>query len=108
MQEFLIYVVTLFSLFIFLYFVIVVISYWATIVNAFFKLRSNMKVVNANIDFASESLGKVSILVPAYNETDTILDSVKSLLQQEYNDYEIIVINDGSSDDTLKKVNRTF
>ena len=67
-----------------------------------------MKVVNANIDFKSESLGRISILVPAYNEADTILNSVQSLLQQEYGEYEIIVINDGSQDDTLDNLIRHF
>lgn len=44
----------------------------------------------------------VSILVPAYNEEVTILDSVKSLLALDYRLYEIIVIDDGSSDNTAK------
>lgn len=43
----------------------------------------------------------VSILVPAYNEEATIVTSVYSLLQLTYPEYEIIVINDGSRDDTL-------
>lgn len=42
----------------------------------------------------------VSILVPAYNEEVTILDGVKSLLELDYNLYEIIVIDDGSKDNT--------
>ncbi len=57
----------------------------------------------------------VSILVPAHNEGVTILDNVKSLLELDYQLYEIIVIDDGSSDDTsqvlidyfhMKEVNR--
>lgn len=43
----------------------------------------------------------VSILVPAYNEELTIVSTVKSLLQQEYPQFEILVINDGSTDNTL-------
>lgn len=42
----------------------------------------------------------ISILVPAYNEEVTILDSVKSLLALDYQLYEIIVIDDGSKDNT--------
>jgi len=42
----------------------------------------------------------VSILVPVFNEEKVILDSIKSLLALNYPNYEIIVINDGSTDKT--------
>ena len=42
----------------------------------------------------------VSVLVPAYNEEVTILDSVQSLLDLDYRLYEIIVVDDGSKDQT--------
>jgi poly-beta-1,6-N-acetyl-D-glucosamine synthase len=45
-------------------------------------------------------LPPVSILVPAYNEGRVIQDSIRSLLELDYPRYEIIVIDDGSSDDT--------
>lgn len=57
----------------------------------------------------------VSILVPAYNEELTVVETVKSLLELDYKLYEIIVIDDGSKDNTskflidffkLQKVNR--
>lgn len=44
----------------------------------------------------------ISILVPAYNEEVTIVDSIESLLQLDYRLYEIIIVDDGSSDDTVK------
>ena len=44
----------------------------------------------------------VSILVPAYNEEVTIIDSIESLLDLDYKLYEIIIINDGSTDNTDK------
>ncbi len=43
-----------------------------------------------------------SLLVPAYNEERSILGTVYSLLALEYNIFEIIVISDGSSDETVK------
>ena len=43
----------------------------------------------------------VTIIVPAYNEAATIASSVSALMQLEYPEYEIIVINDGSTDNTL-------
>ena len=44
----------------------------------------------------------VSVLVPAYNEALTIVASLQSVLQLEYHQYENIVINDGSKDQTLQ------
>ena len=44
----------------------------------------------------------VSILVPAYNEEVTIIESVESLLSLDYRLYEVIVVDDGSKDDTAK------
>ncbi len=50
----------------------------------------------------------ISILVPAYNEQATIETSVRSLMQLEYEEYEIIVVNDGSEDETLGVLKRAF
>jgi cellulose synthase/poly-beta-1,6-N-acetylglucosamine synthase-like glycosyltransferase len=47
---------------------------------------------------------KVNILVPAYNEEVTILDSIESMLKQDYHNFDIIIINDGSNDKTVEKV----
>lgn len=43
----------------------------------------------------------VSVIAPAFNEELSIVDSVRALLALEYADHEVIVVNDGSSDDTL-------
>jgi cellulose synthase/poly-beta-1,6-N-acetylglucosamine synthase-like glycosyltransferase len=43
----------------------------------------------------------VSIVVPAHNEGKTILESVRSLLALRYPRLEVVVVNDGSDDDTL-------
>lgn len=50
----------------------------------------------------------ISILVPAYNERSSIVTSVRSLLQLSYPDFEIIVINDGSTDATFETLKREF
>lgn len=50
----------------------------------------------------------ISILVPAHNEETNIVDSVHSLLALDYPELEIIVVNDGSTDDTLGKLTRSF
>ena len=50
----------------------------------------------------SELLPTVSIIAPAHNEATTIRESVRSLLSLEYPSLEVIVVNDGSTDDTLQ------
>lgn len=44
----------------------------------------------------------VSVLVPAYNEEKTIGSSVRSMLQLDYPEFEVVVVNDGSRDGTLQ------
>jgi cellulose synthase/poly-beta-1,6-N-acetylglucosamine synthase-like glycosyltransferase len=53
---------------------------------------------------ASEQAPAISILAPAYNEGATIIENVRSLLSIHYNHVELIVINDGSKDDSLAKL----
>jgi len=50
----------------------------------------------------------VSIIAPAYNEELTIDESVKSLLMLEYPEFEVIVVNDGSTDNTLGKLRTAY
>jgi cellulose synthase/poly-beta-1,6-N-acetylglucosamine synthase-like glycosyltransferase len=50
----------------------------------------------------SEHMVPISLLVPAYNESATIVDSVKNLLSLDFPEYEVIVVNDGSKDETLQ------
>ncbi len=50
----------------------------------------------------------ISIIAPAYNEEKSIIDSVRALLALEYPLYEVIVVNDGSTDLTLEKLIRVF
>ncbi len=46
----------------------------------------------------------ISIIVPAYNEGKTIIESLRSILAIKYTQMEIIVVNDGSKDDTLDRL----
>jgi biofilm PGA synthesis N-glycosyltransferase PgaC len=48
----------------------------------------------------------VSILVPAYNEGELMERALASLLEQDYPEYEVVVIDDGSTDDTLERAVR--
>lgn len=46
--------------------------------------------------------GKISIIVPIYNSEDKLERCINSILSQSYKDIEIILINDGSTDESLK------
>jgi cellulose synthase/poly-beta-1,6-N-acetylglucosamine synthase-like glycosyltransferase len=54
--------------------------------------------------FASPLAPGISVLVPAYNEEAGIVESVRSLLDLRYPKFEVIVVNDGSSDRTLERL----
>ena len=56
---------------------------------------------------APVSLG-LSMVIPAYNEATVITESVRSSLALDYPDHEVIVVNDGSTDDTLALLQREF
>jgi cellulose synthase/poly-beta-1,6-N-acetylglucosamine synthase-like glycosyltransferase len=56
----------------------------------------------------SDALPPITILVPAYNESATIEASVTAILTLEYRNYEVIVVNDGSKDDTLEQLRHAF
>jgi len=47
---------------------------------------------------------KVSILMPAYNASNYIAEAIESVLCQSYKDYELIIIDDGSTDDTRNTI----
>lgn len=51
------------------------------------------------------NLGKVSIIMPVYNQEKYIKDAIESVLSQSYDNFELIIINDGSIDDTLNVIN---
>lgn len=46
----------------------------------------------------------VSVIIPAYNAVNTILETIDSVQQQTYSDFELIVINDGSTDGLLDQL----
>jgi len=71
---------------------------------SYFTERSNLIQNYLN----SQSHLPISILVPAYNEETTIAQTLHSLLNIEFNEFEVIVINDGSTDYTLDRLMDEF
>lgn len=66
---------------------------------AFEMRKSKQDIFNSENPF-------VSIVVPAYNEGKVIGHCVKSILESNYSEYEVILVDDGSSDNTLEEMQR--
>ncbi|WOO41988.1 glycosyltransferase family 2 protein [Rubellicoccus peritrichatus] len=47
---------------------------------------------------------KFSVVIPTYNRSEFIMDSIESVLAQSFDNLELIVVDDGSSDNTLNKL----
>jgi cellulose synthase/poly-beta-1,6-N-acetylglucosamine synthase-like glycosyltransferase len=76
--------------------------------NAIKKYSQHVQSLEMKNLFLSPFAKPISLLVPAYNEQATIVGSLKSILQLQYPAYEIILINDGSSDNTLEQLLNSF
>ena len=50
----------------------------------------------------------ISILVPAHNEVETVVDNIRSLLLLGYPEFEVVLINDGSQDATMERLKQSF
>ena len=92
---------------IFVYAIAIFISYIImSIISGFEMIRYMRK--NSFVDYSaiisSPYAPPVTILAPAYNEGNTIVENIRSLLSIHYSDFEVIVINDGSKDDSLEKI----
>lgn len=92
---------------IFLYSFVLIIFYIFIGINSIAAVRKYLHKNNFT-DYrllaASPYAPSVSILAPAYNEGPNIVDNVRSLLSLYYNKLELVVINDGSKDDSLRRL----
>lgn len=56
----------------------------------------------------SDLMPPVTVVIPAYNEEKTIVETVQSVLQLEYPSLNVVVVNDGSEDDTASRMINHF
>ena len=93
------------------YFFVVNGIYLSMIFIAYFSIKNylkKIKLVKLNQLFHSPFSKPISIVVPAHNEERTIVNSVDALLQLHYPNFEVIVVNDGSRDQTLMQLVKHF
>ncbi len=70
-------------------------------------LRKN-SYINYNSLVLSPLSPRISIIAPAYNESRTIIDNIRTLLSLYYNNFEVIIVNDGSTDDMFDKMVKAY
>lgn len=92
---FLVFTVVLFILFTFM-------AYLSTMNSLHYKKKNSFGDLSKIM--ASPMAPSITIIAPAYNEGLTIVENIRSLLSLQYVNYEVMVVNDGSKDDTLEKM----
>ena len=105
------YVLILFKYLFLVYSVLVLSSY---IMLAILSTKETIDYLRKNSfvnykDIASSKIApSISIIAPAYNESLNIVENVRSLLSSHYVNYDVIIVNDGSKDDSLEKLIKTY
>lgn len=103
--------ITVFNLGIFLFAILIISSYLILAVISVIALSDHLRenvFINYNVILSSDLAPHLSLIAPAYNEVKTIEENVHSLLSLNYNNYEVIVVNDGSKDNSLEVLIDSF
>lgn len=72
------------------------------------KYARRLKSVNIEHLLNAAGAPPISLIVPSYNEEATCVESIRALLNLQYPDYEILVVNDGSRDQTLARLREAY
>ena len=100
-------ILSIYGVFISIFSITYIISYCILAGLSYYAIKQSLNTkhfIPNNVIIKSNYIPGVSILAPAFNEGVTVVNNVKSLLSLTYPKFEIILINDGSSDDTLDKL----
>jgi len=93
------------------YFALLAVFYLVSSVLAFRFLRryaTRLKSLDVESLVTSGAAPPVALVVPAYNEERSCVESVRALLTLNYPEYEVLVVNDGSTDRTLEVLTEAF
>ncbi|GMU95463.1 MAG: glycosyltransferase family 2 protein [Ignavibacterium album] len=107
----LIKIMMMFNYIVLFYFLSLVTIYFTLNIISFFRiLRYKNKIEFADLEriFKLKNYKPISVIVPAYNEGNNIVENVKSLLQLIYPQFQLVIVNDGSKDNTLQKLIDNF
>jgi poly-beta-1,6-N-acetyl-D-glucosamine synthase len=91
--------------------VIIFTTYLFLTVYSAFALRKYLRknsYVDYNSIISSPLVPSISVIVPAYNESASIVDNIRTLLSLYYSSFEIVIVNDGSDDDSMQKVIQAY
>lgn len=102
---------TVFEVGVLAYFVALQSFYTVLIILAVLEIARHQAMRLPELDpsvLLEESTPPVTILVPAHNEEKHVVETVRGLLELEYPNFEILVINDGSKDETLSRLKEAF
>lgn len=105
------YGIHLFNYFILFFAVSVMLSYIILSAISAYSLRKYLKhnrFVDYNALLTLPGSPKISLIAPAYNEGKTIAENVQSLLAINYNNFDVIVVNDGSKDNSIEILMEKF
>lgn len=100
-----------YSVFVILYFLTINLSYLVLVVISFLGIKRislSAIIAERDLSFKSSFFKPLSIIVPAYNEEATIVETVRSTLSLRYPDFEVIVVSDGSTDNTITVLKESF
>ncbi len=111
MRQFLVQAITIFNDFVLIYFISLNIIYLILFLVSLYEVLKFIKRTffsDYQQILQSDMTWPISILVPAHNEEKNIVETVRSLQLVNYGEFEIIVINDDSTDRTLQSLIEAF
>lgn len=91
--------------------IVICLGYTLAAIFSFLEIRDYKRRIRFQTEtplLQSSDLPSVSILAPAFNEETNVTENVRSLLNLNYPNFEIVIINDGSKDRTLEKLIKKY
>jgi cellulose synthase/poly-beta-1,6-N-acetylglucosamine synthase-like glycosyltransferase len=104
-------IITIYSKFIGIFSATYILFYCILAILSYYAIKKHLNTKNFipnNVIIKSNYIPGVSVIAPAFNEGATVVYNVKSLMSLTYPKYEVVLINDGSTDDTLQKLIEEF